>query len=92
MNYARIRRMQKEMGYDSIQNLIDSGAVWKWEGSAGREAMYLLEIGACMLPKHATEDYYGNTIPSRDWLKQGSKGTYQNSVRYYKHYEKLNCI
>jgi hypothetical protein len=83
MNYQTIKRLQKENGFAYMQNLINSGAVWSMEGSMGREAMYLLESGACMLPKTVYRDYYGNRIPSRDELKAGTKGTYQNSVRYY---------
>lgn len=83
MNYQQIKRHQKEQGYSQWQFLIDSGVVWKMEGSMGREAMHLIEIGACMLPKKGHRDYYGNYIPSRDELKAGSKGTYQNSVRFY---------
>ena len=82
MNYKKIRRLQREMGYDYMQILVDSGVAWKLEGSVGREAMYLLEIGAVMLPKRPHQDYYGNTIPSRDWLKEG-KGTFKNSVNFY---------
>ena len=49
----------------------------------GRKAMELLESGACMLPKKSFTDYYGNRIPSRDDLKQGSKGTYLNAIRFW---------
>jgi hypothetical protein len=84
MNYKKIRRLQREMGYDYMQILVDSGIAWKLEGSVGREAMHLLEIGAIMLPKTAHQDYYGNVIPSRDWLKEG-KGTFQHSVKFYSH-------
>lgn len=66
-----------------MQNLIDNGHAWVMEGSVGREAMHLLEIGACMLPKKSHTDYYGNVVPSREWLQKGSKGTYQNSVKFY---------
>jgi len=83
MNYQTIKRLQKEHGFTEMQSLIDGGNVWKMEGSMGREAMHLLEIGACMLPKKAHLDYYRNRIPSRDELKAGSKGTYLNSVNYY---------
>lgn len=83
MNYQTIKTHQREQGYDQMQFLIDSGNVWKMEGAVGREAMHLLECGACMLPKKAYRDYYGNYIPSRDELKQGTKGTYQNSVKFY---------
>jgi hypothetical protein len=36
-----------------------------------------------MLPKQVHFDYYGNRIPSRDELKKGSKGTYQNAVKFW---------
>jgi hypothetical protein len=83
MNYQQIKAAQKEQGYDQWQHLINTGHAWKMEGSIGREAMGLLECGACMLPKTAFQDYYGNRIPSRDDLKAGTKGTFKNSVNYY---------
>ena len=83
MNYQQIRAAQKEQGYDPWQHLINTGHAWKMEGSIGREAMGLIEAGACMLPKTAYRDYYGNRIPSRDDLKAGTKGTFKNSVKYY---------
>jgi hypothetical protein len=78
MNYHSIKKLQKEHGFDSIQNLINTGEAWKLEGSVGREAMRLLESGACMLPKKPHRDYYGNRIPSRDELKPGTKGAFNN--------------
>jgi len=83
MNYKKIKSLQKEHGYNEMQSLIDSGAAWLMEGSMGRYAMELLQCGACMLPKKSYRDYYGNRIPSRDELKDGTKGTYANSVRFY---------
>ena len=83
MNYQQIKAHQKEQGYDQWQHLINTGMAWTMEGSIGREAMNLLEAGACMLPKKPYQDYYGNRIPSRDDLKAGTKGTFQNSVNYY---------
>lgn len=83
MNYQDIKRLQKEYELDEMQLLINSGEVWKFEGSFGRRAMELLESGACMLPKSRKSDYYGNVIPSRDDLKPGSKGTYQNSRDFW---------
>lgn len=61
----------------AMQRRINAGSIWLFEGSAGREAMDLLEAGYCMLPKRATRDYWGNRIPSRDELKPGTKGTWQ---------------
>jgi hypothetical protein len=84
MNYSTIRKLQKEYGYSGMQELIDNGSAWMMEGSTGRYAMQLIEDGACMLPKKSHRDYYGNYIPSRDELKSGTKGTYKNSVNYFK--------
>lgn len=83
MNFKKITALQKQFGFTEMQNNINTGMAWKLEGSVGREAMALLESGACMLPKVAHRDYYGNTVPSRDVLKKGTKGTYQNSVDFW---------
>lgn len=83
MKYQQIKNHQKEQGYCQWQFLIDNGNAWTMEGAIGRQAMHLIELGACMLPKKAFRDYYGNYIPSRDELKAGTKGTFQNSVRFY---------
>jgi hypothetical protein len=83
MTFNQIKKLQKENGYAEMQKLINSGDVWKFEGSMGRAAMESLESGACMLPDKYTYDYYGNKLPPRTILKQGSKGTFQNSVNFY---------
>jgi hypothetical protein len=83
MNIKKIAKAQKEMGVNELQEWINSGIAWKMEGSVGRAAMAALESGECMLPKQANFDYYGNRIPSRDELKKGSKGTYQNAVKFW---------
>jgi hypothetical protein len=83
MNYQQLKSAQRRNGYHKMQEIIDNGLVWKLEGSMGREAMHLLETGACMLPKTAYRDYYGNRIPSRDELKDGTKGTFKNSVYFF---------
>ena len=36
-----------------------------------------------MLPCEPKYDYYGNRVPSRNDLKQGTKGTFQNSVQFW---------
>jgi hypothetical protein len=83
MNYQRIKTLQKDYGYDELQEMINSGDAWKMEGSYGRAASEALSSGACMLPKEFKNDYYGNRVPSRDVLKPGTKGTYQNSKRFW---------
>ena len=83
MNYTKIKRLQKEYNFKEVQDSIDSGLCWKMEGSVGRNASVLLDSGACMLPTEAKFDYYGNRVPSRNDLKKGTKGTYQNSVKFW---------
>jgi hypothetical protein len=83
MKLTEIRKLQIEYGFDKMQNIIDTGAVWLMEGSMGREAMHLLEVGACFLPNKQRRGYYGNIIPSRSELQNGSKGTILNTIRFY---------
>lgn len=87
MNFQSIKKLQKTYGFDEMQTLINSGSAWKMEGAFGRQAMSLLESGACMLPKSFKTDYYGNRIPSRDVIKAGSKGSYKNSLHFWTGFE-----
>jgi len=59
----------------SIQRAINSGA-WSLQGSYGRTMMDAINAGRCVLGKTRARDYWGNTIPSRDDVKQGTKGSY----------------
>jgi len=92
MNYNRIKSLQKAYGYDTTQNNINSGNAWTLEGSVGRHAMACLESGACMLPKEVKYGAYGNRIPSRYELKKGTKGTFQNSVRFWSDVEQNGIL
>ena len=83
MNIRTIKKLQKQHGLDQLQDWINSGTAWLLEGSIGRQASQCLEQGSCMLPKSQHSDYWGSTVPSRDNLKPGSKGTYQNCVRFW---------
>ncbi|NBW77228.1 MAG: hypothetical protein EBR34_15755 [Sphingomonadaceae bacterium] len=83
MNWKTIKKMQDEYGYTQLQDLINNGTAWLMEGSVGRTAMSALQSGACMLPKKVYYDAYGSKVPSRDMLKEGSTGTYQNTVKFY---------
>jgi hypothetical protein len=67
----------EEQFYLALQRAINSGMGWKMQGSYGREMMGAIEAGYCMLGRDQCRDYYGNTIPSRDDVKQGTKGSYQ---------------
>ncbi len=79
----QINEMQKQYGIASMQKIIDTGLCWNLEGSYGRAAMEALETGACMLPEVRHRDYYGNTVPSRNDLKPGTKGTLLNSQNFW---------
>jgi hypothetical protein len=83
MNWKTIKKKQEQFGYSELQKLITTGIAWKMEGTIGRTAMSALQSGACMLPKESFYDTYGNKVPSRDELKEGSTGTYQNTVKFY---------
>jgi hypothetical protein len=83
MTLERITELQNKHGMTQMQNLIESGEVWKFEGSMGRKAMSLLESGACFLPEEDTQDYYGNIVPSRNRLQEGTKGTLGNSQNFW---------
>jgi hypothetical protein len=62
--------------YLAIQKTINSG-LWSMQGSYGRTMMDAISAGLCMLGQNQARDYYGNTIPSRDDVKPGTKGSYQ---------------
>ena len=62
--------------YLAIQRTINSG-MWGLQGSYGRTMMAAIEQGLCLLGKQPARDYYGNRIPSRDEVQEGTKGSYQ---------------
>lgn len=83
LTFRQITKLQKTYGVDAVQESINNGSCWKIEGSAGRFAMSFLKSGVCMLPVQPKFDYYGNRVPSRNELKQGTKGTFLNSVGFW---------
>jgi hypothetical protein len=62
--------------YEAMQRSINSGLCWQMNGSHGRSAMQAIEAGMCLCAKQPHKDYYGNIVPSRTMLKQGTKGTF----------------
>lgn len=83
MKFFKIKQLQWAYGYDQLQQLIDTGMAWNMEGAIGRAAMDALQSGACMLPTTSRSDYYGSRVPSRFQVKNGSAGSYANSVNFY---------
>jgi hypothetical protein len=63
-----------EEHFAAIQRAINSG-LWALQGSYGREMMHAIEEGLCLLGEHSARDYYGNFIPSRYDVKEGTKGS-----------------
>jgi len=79
----QITELQKQYGLTELQKLINSGEVWKFEGSYGRAAMSALEDGACLLPEEEHQDYYGNAVPSRTQVKMGTNGSLENCQEFW---------
>ena len=63
--------------YKSVQAAINSLSAWKFQGSYGRTMMDAIKNGYCMLGLQPTSDYYGNRIPSRFEVQEGTKGSRQ---------------
>lgn len=79
-----IRDRQADFGNVSkMQEWIDKGIAWSMEGAIGREAMRGLESGKYFLPNESFKDYYGNHIPSREQVKEGTTGSLSNSYDFY---------
>ena len=67
--------------YMAIQSAINSGMGWKMQGSYGRTMMDAIRAGYCMLGHSSSRDYYGNFIPSRDDVQEGTKGSYEYVIQ-----------
>lgn len=58
----------------AMQLLLNEGQ-WSLQGSYGRAMMAALENGDNMLGTEPAHDAYGNFIPSRDMVEDGTKGS-----------------
>ena len=83
MELTEIQSLQEQYGFKDLQDNINSGIVWKMEGSQGRAAMSAIESGECMLGEEPKVDYWGNRIPARSEVQEGTKGSFQNSVNFW---------
>lgn len=61
--------------YTSIQRAINAG-MWSMQGSYGRAMMQAISDGKCLLGLKPAKDAYGNVIPSRLQVKDGTKGSW----------------
>jgi hypothetical protein len=60
--------------YKSIQKAINDGC-WSLQGSYGRAMMAAIDNGYCMLGTSRAKDYWGNVIPARTDVQEGTKGS-----------------
>jgi hypothetical protein len=63
----------------SIQRAINA-CMWSLPGRNGRAMMEAIEAGQCMCAERPCRDFYGNVIPSRSMVKEGTKGSRQYVV------------
>lgn len=59
----------------NLQRMIDSGQVWRMEGSMGRAAMDAIKQGHVILGPKAYRDYWGNRVPAHHEVKPGTHGS-----------------
>ncbi len=88
MNTLGKKAAKTDFGDDSpqaealeAQKMINEGYGWRMEGSVGRALMASLDDGTCMLGIKATSDTYGNRIPARHEVQEGTKGSRSNVVK-----------
>ncbi len=65
----------EEEYFEALQRAINSGSAWSFQGSYGRSMMDAITSGRCLLGKTDARDYYGNHIPSRTQVVNGTKGS-----------------
>lgn len=76
MTIEGVEEVETEMDYFSaMQRNINTGN-WSLQGSHGRAMMGAIEAGYCMLGFNRAKDYYGNIIPSRGDVQEGTKGSF----------------
>ncbi len=56
------------------QELITTGAAWRFKGSVGQSAMTLLRSGICELGEKGHRDFWGNYIPSKSEVRPNTMG------------------
>jgi hypothetical protein len=65
-----------DAGTRQMQAMINSGMAWRMEGSYGRGVMELIRAGNLMLGPVGRTDYWGNYVPGREEVVEGTKGSF----------------
>lgn len=63
--------------FEAVQRAINSLTAWRMQGSYGRAMMNMIQSGQALLGHEDTRDYYGNHIPSRHQVEEGTIGSYE---------------
>ena len=58
----------------SVQRAINGG-MWSLQGSYGRTMMDAIKSGRCLLGRNAVADFWGNKVPARTEVEEGTKGS-----------------
>ena len=79
MNLSDVRNIEEgveteEEFFCSVQRAINAHS-WSLQGSYGRTMMGAINSGHCMLGTKPCLDYWGNRIPSRFEVQEGTKGS-----------------
>jgi len=61
--------VSKDEIIENFQKGINDGSVWKLQGFYGRTAKSLIDNEYCHWPKNQTCDYYNNSLPTSEKLK-----------------------
>ena len=61
--------------FTALQRAINGGSAWSFQGSYGRAMMDAISSGRCLLGTARARDYWGNIIPSRTDVAEGTKGS-----------------
>lgn len=64
------------------QLLLNAGLAWKIEGALGVACVQHISDGTVMLGPTQHTDAHGNTVPSRDDVKPGARGTREFVVKH----------
>ena len=82
------------MSIKACQTLINSGSAWTLEGHVGRTCMQAIADGACMLGTRRQIGPFGDRIPSRFDVVEGTRGSrgYVISINGEEHADMLEGI